>query len=178
GKQVILVIDEAQVMTDDTLETLRLLTNLETEQRKLLQVVLFGQPELDQRLAQVQLRQLRQRVTFSFTLAVMNAQQTEHYLSQRLQVAGAEHQLFSSGALEGLCRFSRGIPRLVNILAHKSLMLAYGEGVSEVSSRHVRYAAEDTDDVIQQTGVIRAYWRLYLLLGLLFAASGYAWYSR
>lgn len=178
GKQVVLVIDEAQVMTDDTLEALRLLTNLETEQRKLLQVVLFGQPELDQRLAQINLRQLRQRITFSYTLTVMNTQQTAHYLQQRLQLAGAERQLFSNAALQYLCRSSRGIPRLVNILAHKGLMLAYGEGAEQVSASHIRYAANDTDDATRAFSFFAHYWLGCVLLGLIFAASSFVWYSQ
>jgi MSHA biogenesis protein MshM len=143
-KRVVLVIDEAQALPDDTLETLRLLTNLETEQQKLLQVVLFAQPELDKRLASSAFRQLQQRITFSQQLTGMTAAQLQHYVQHRLQIAGSTQQRFSVTALKLLHVYSRGIPRLVNILAHKCLMLAYGEDAAQVNWRHIRFAAADT----------------------------------
>lgn len=147
GKRPIVLIDEAQALPDDTLEALRLLTNLETRQRKLLQVVLFAQPELDARLASYRFRQLRQRISFSATLALMRPLQVSAYVNQRLAQAGATQPLFSQAALRLLCRYSRGIPRLVNILAHKALLLAYGEGKPQVNWLHVRLAAQDTEAV-------------------------------
>jgi len=129
----------------ETLEALRLLTNLETEKRKLLQVVLFGQPELDQRLAQTSVRQLRQRITFQYRLSMLKEQEVEHYLSHRLRVAGYRgSQLFVPAAVRRMHRASGGVPRLINIMAHKSLLLAFGEGVQQVLPRHVRSAAADT----------------------------------
>ncbi|KKO44936.1 ATPase AAA [Arsukibacterium ikkense] len=174
GKKIILIIDEAQALPDDTLESLRLLTNLETERRKLLQVVLFGQPELDQRLASQQFRQLRQRISFAYLLPVMSSAQIRYYVRQRLQIAGATPALFNRFALAAISRYSRGIPRLVNLLAHKGLMLAYGEGKSGVSARHIRFAAMDTDDT-------RPAHRRYpwLLAGAtIFSAACYAWLLR
>lgn len=159
-KRVILVIDEAQALPDETLETLRLLTNLETEQQKLLQVVLFGQPELDTRLAARHLRQLRQRITFSHRLTAMTPQQINQYVQHRLSVAGCQQPLFSASALRLLHFYSKGIPRLVNILAHKCLMLAYGEGRTVVGWRHMRYAAADTEAVYRR-------WHQIPLLGSL-----------
>lgn len=147
GKKAIVLIDEAQALPDDTLEALRLLTNLETEQRKLLQVVLFAQPELDSKLASYRFRQLRQRITFSGQLALLSRTQVAAYLQQRLRQAGAQQPLFSRAALSALSRYSRGIPRLVNILAHKALLLAFGEGKAQASYGHVRLAAIDTEDV-------------------------------
>lgn len=146
-KQVVLLIDEAQALPDDTLEALRLLTNLETEQRKLLQVVLFGQPELDRRLASYQFRQLRQRISFSYQLAVLNRSQVQCYLQARLQVAGVPRQLFQPLALWTLWHYSRGIPRLLNILAHKALMLGYGKGLATIGLVQVWQAVLDTEDV-------------------------------
>jgi MSHA biogenesis protein MshM len=146
-KQVVLLIDEAQALPDDTLEALRLLTNLETEQRKLLQVVLFGQPELDRRLASYQFRQLRQRISFSYQLAVLNRSQVQCYLQARLQVAGVTRQLFQPLALWALWHYSRGIPRLLNILAHKALMLGYGKGLARIGLSQVWQAVLDTEDV-------------------------------
>lgn len=145
-KQVVLLIDEAQALPDDTLEALRLLTNLETEQHKLLQVVLFAQPELDRRLASYQFRQLRQRISFSYRLTVMDWQQVGHYVQARLLRAGAAQPLFGKLALRVLAHFSRGVPRLVNILAHKALMLAYGKNRQQIGVALVWAAVQDTDD--------------------------------
>ncbi len=144
---LVAIIDEAQALPDDTLEALRLLTNLETEQRKLLQVVLFGQPELDKRLASYKFRQLRQRVSFSYLLRGMTYYEVQSYISARIEIAGVRQPLFSPGALKALWKYSRGIPRLVNVLSHKGLMLAFGENKLQVDTRHLRYAAKDTEDV-------------------------------
>ncbi len=147
GRQVVLCIDEAQAMPAETLEAVRLLTNLETERRKLLHVVLFGQPELDQRLGENALRQLRQRITFSYALPPIDAEGMQAYIAHRLLVAGAQGSVtFTPAALRLLHRASRGIPRLVNILAHKSLMAAYGKGEQRVDRGLVMRAVEDTED--------------------------------
>ena len=148
GRQVVLLLDEAQALPDDSMEALRLLTNLETEKSKLLHVVLFGQPELDERLAQTKLRQLRQRVTFSYNLNSIDREGLAGYLSHRLLVAGYHGKpLFASDALDTLYRVSRGVPRLINILAHKTLMIAYGRGASSIPNEFIRLAAEDTEGV-------------------------------
>ncbi len=147
GKRVALLIDEAQAVPDDSLEAIRLLTNLETEKTKLLQVVLFGQPELDQRLAQNQLRQLRQRITFFYRLEPIDRRGLEGYLSHRLHIAGYQGpRLFAASALRHLFRASRGIPRLVNILGHKALLAAYGHGATQVTRKHVAMAIRDSED--------------------------------
>ena len=145
GKRVVLCMDETQAMPMGTLETVRLLTNLETEKRKLLQVVLFGQPELDRKLASESVRQLRQRITFQHTLKALAQNEVADYLAHRLTIAGySGPALFANGALKSLHMASRGVPRLVNILAHKTLLLAYGEGTQRAERRHVRVAVEDT----------------------------------
>ena len=145
GKRVVLCLDEAQAMPLETLEALRLLTNLETEKSKLLQIVMFGQPELDRKLEQEAIRQLNQRVTFHYDLGPLSRDDLEYYVSHRLSVAGyAGSRLFDRGAVRALYAASGGIPRLVNILAHKALMLAYGEGKQQIIARHVRAAACDT----------------------------------
>jgi MSHA biogenesis protein MshM len=147
GRRVVVCLDEAQAMPLATLESLRLLTNLETERRKLVQVVLFGQPELDRLLAEPSVRQLRQRITFSYQLLPMNRPELAAYVGHRLAVAGhAGEPLFSRPALDLLYRASRGVPRLANILCHKSLMLAYGRGGRRVECAEVRLAARDTLD--------------------------------
>jgi MSHA biogenesis protein MshM len=145
GRRVVLCMDEAQSMPLETLEALRLLTNLETEKRKLLQVVLFGQPELDRRLEQESIRQLRQRIMFEQRLTGLAEDETGAYVAHRLAVAGyAGPRLLHPAALRELHRASRGVPRLVNILMHKSLLLAYGEASRSVEKRHLRGAIADT----------------------------------
>ena len=145
GRRVVLCMDEAQSMPLETLEALRLLTNLETEKRKLLQVVLFGQPELDRRLEQESIRQLRQRIMFEQRLSGLAEDETGAYVAHRLAVAGYDGpRLLHPAALRELHRASRGVPRLVNILMHKSMLLAYGEASRSVEKRHLRGAIADT----------------------------------
>jgi MSHA biogenesis protein MshM len=145
GKRVVLCMDETQAMPLATLETVRLLSNLETEKRKLMQVVLFGQPELDRKLESDSVRQLRQRITFQYRLNALARNEVADYIAHRLTIAGySGAALFGASALKALHRASRGVPRLVNILAHKSLLLLYGEGGRLVESHHVRAAVEDT----------------------------------
>lgn len=145
GKRVLVCLDEAQAMPIETLEALRLLSNLETEKRKLLQVVLFGQPELDDKLGQESVRQLRQRITFQYYLGSLTRQEVEYYLAHRLRVAGYVGQpLFTPRSVAGIYRATRGVPRLVNIVAHKCLLVVYGEGRHQVLPRHVRLAVQDT----------------------------------
>jgi MSHA biogenesis protein MshM len=147
GKRVLVCLDEAQAMPLESLEVLRLLTNLETEKRKLMQVVLFGQPELDERLKQNSVRQLRQRISFQYDLKGLLKSELDRYLRHRLLVAGYKGEtLFRPGAVSLLHRVTRGTPRLVNIIAHKSLMVAYGEGRQQVTTSHVRRAAADTPE--------------------------------
>ncbi len=148
NKQVVLFIDEAHAMPEQTLEALRLLTNIETEQVKLFQVVLFAQPELDVSLAQPSLRQLRQRITFSFEIEALDREGVERYVVHRLATAGYNGPfLFSKRALDYLYRASDGIPRVVNILCHKALMVAFGKGERSVQVDHIKSAAEDTEGV-------------------------------
>ena len=152
-RRVVLCLDEAQSLPDDSLESLRLLTNLETEKFKLLQVVLFGQPELDRRLARPQLRQLRQRITFAYRLRPLDRRAAVGYLRHRLAVAGRDDDgPFTPRALRALRRASGGVPRLLNILAHKALLAAYGAGVARVGARHVRRAVRDGRDRANSLG--------------------------
>jgi MSHA biogenesis protein MshM len=145
-KRVVLCIDEAQAMPVTTLESLRLLSNLETEKRKLLHIVLFGQPELDTHLKRPEIRQLLQRIAFQYHLCGVRKNEIGHYVAHRLRVAGYRGDgLFSPAALRALYGASGGIPRLINILAHKALMSAYGEGVPMAQLRHVRLARKDTE---------------------------------
>ncbi|HEU0187974.1 MAG TPA: AAA family ATPase [Gallionellaceae bacterium] len=156
GKRVLVCLDEAQAMPLESLEVLRLLTNLETEKRKLMQVVLFGQPELNERLKQNSVRQLRQRISFQYELKGILRDELDRYLRYRLRVAGyTGDTLFSHGAVAKLHRVTHGTPRLVNIIANKALMLAYGEGRQLVLPRHIAIAADDTPEA-------RRDWRVWL----------------
>jgi MSHA biogenesis protein MshM len=161
GRRVVVCIDEAQSIPIRTVESIRLLSNLETEKRKLLQLVLLGQPELDDKLALPEIRQLLQRITFSEYLGPMQASRVSIYLRHRLSVAANDQntdtQVFQPDAALALARASGGVPRLINILAHKCLMLAYGENVHRITVAHVRLAVKDTPGV-----VVRSSWRAWL----------------
>lgn len=148
GKGVVFIIDEAQTIPWESFETLRLFTNLETESRKLLQVVMFGQPELDDMLTNKRLRQLRQRITFSYALRSLSKTEINNYVEHRMKMAGYQgEQLFQTSAVQALVKYSSGIPRLVNVLCHKALMLAYGEGVHRITKQHIALAAKDTESI-------------------------------
>ncbi len=148
GKKALLIIDEAQALTESALEALRLLTNLETSKGKLLQVVLFGQPELDMKLSGHNMRQFRQRIVFSCELKPLTKDEVNKYVEHRLKVAGfGENDLFTNQAKDLLFRASGGIPRLVNILSHKSMLSAYGKGEKVVSVMDVQRAVVDTEYV-------------------------------
>lgn len=160
GKHAVLIIDEAQALSDEGLETVRLLTNLETKNAKLLQVVLFGQPELDERLNKPHLRQLKQRITFSYQLPLMNREDLDTYLYHRLSVAGYNQgQLFTKRARNLLYKASNGIPRIVNVLSHKSLLVAYGRGMKQIDHKAMQIAVKDTNS----SNVVR--WKTYVVKG-------------
>ncbi len=149
-RRVVLCMDESQAMSLETLEALRLLTNLETEKRKLMQVVLFGQPELDRKLRSESIRQLRQRIGFQYDLKGLAEDEVGAYFAHRLRVAGyTGPELLSGSARRALYRASGGLPRLVNMISHKALLLLYGEGGWAIEKRHVRAARDDTPAAIQ-----------------------------
>ncbi len=148
GHSVVLILDEAQALPATSLEALRLFTNLETETRKLLQVVLFAQPELDERLAQTEFRQLRQRITFSYQLRAMNSTEVQQYIQHRLHVAGYKGaSLFSNSICNKITKVSKGVPRIVNVLCHKMLMLSYGQGHYQMTKKELNAAIKDTESV-------------------------------
>lgn len=159
GKRVVLIIDEAQTLAYESLEAIRLLTNLETETTKLLQVVLFGQPELDTKINKNNLRQLRQRITFSYCLPQLSRDEIETYLCHRLTMAGYTlGSPFTKRALQLLFVKSNGIPRLINILAHKSMMVAFGKNEKKVDHKSVNVAIKDTDDIIRINYIKKYMW--------------------
>ena len=163
GKRVVICLDEVQAMPIETLEALRLLTNLETESRKLLQVIIFGQPELEDKLNHPSVRQLRQRITFHYQLKPLSEEELGYYIQHRLAVAGySRGRLFTAPALKRLARESNRIPRLVNILANKAMLSAYGKGKRIVGLDDVKSAAADTDSVKTKSAGI-ANWALVTL---------------
>ena len=146
GKQVVIFVEEAQGMPIATLEEIRLLSNLETKHDKLLQIVLFGQPELDANLHQTQIRQLRERITHGFNLGPLEEKEVGEYLIFRLRTAGyfGPH-LFTKSAIRRLYKASEGLVRRVNILADKALLAAFAENVYQVTPKHVRAAINDSE---------------------------------
>jgi general secretion pathway protein A len=146
GQDVVLFIDEAQDLADEVLEEVRLLSNLETDQRKLLQIVLVGQPELREKLNAHRLRQLRQRITVRYHLAPLTREEMERYIEHRLHVAGANGApTFSRWALGTIYRYSKGIPRLVNAVCDKALLCGFVTGDDHLTWGHVRRAIRELE---------------------------------
>lgn len=149
GKQVVALIDEAHAMPLETLEEIRLLSNLETSHHKLMQIVLFGQPELDQHLMLPKMRQLKERITHSFHLQPLPEHQINDYLNFRLRAAGYKGpNLFSKDAIELIADASEGLTRRINIYADKTLLAAYAEDTHTVTADHVRAAIADTQIIL------------------------------
>ncbi|WP_229212106.1 ExeA family protein [Duganella sp. BJB475] len=145
GRQVVLLVEEAQAMPLDTLEAIRLLTNLETARSKLLQIVLFGQPELDQHLALASMRQLKERITHSFEVPALAPSLIGEFLEFRLRAAGHDGPtVFSPAAARLIAERSEGIVRRINILADKALLAAYAADASVVSAHHARQAIRES----------------------------------
>jgi len=143
GRRVVVVIDEAQNLSPEALEQVRLLTNLETDKEKLLQMVLLGQPELRQLLQRRDLRQLAQRITARYHLAPLDEKESAAYVRHRMQVAGAQRTPFTRSALRALYQRSAGVPRLINIIADRALAGAYGRETERVTARLVHAAADE-----------------------------------
>ncbi len=143
GRHKVLMIDEAQNLSADVLEQLRLLTNLETAEKKLLQIVLLGQPELQEILSRPELRQLNQRVTARYHLDSLGRDEIGAYLRYRINVAGLRGDIFTEGAVRQLYKASKGIPRLINLITDRALLGAYAEGEHEITAAHIRSAAKE-----------------------------------
>ena len=146
GRRIVLVVDEAQNLAPEVLEQVRLLTNLETETQKLLQIILIGQPELRELLGRVELRQLAQRITGRYHLDPLSGDEAASYVRHRLRVAGATREVFSAGALSEVQRLSGGVPRLINIICDRALLGAFTEDRHLVSASVVRRAAGEVFD--------------------------------
>jgi MSHA biogenesis protein MshM len=178
GKRVVICLDEAQAMPIETLEALRLLTNLETEKRKLLQVIIFGQPELEAKLNHPSIRQLKQRITFHYHLTPLTGSELDYYLHHRLVVAGfTGGRLFDGMATWLLERRTKRVPRLVNIVAHKSLLSAYGKGKRYVGFFDVLAASNDTASLERQGHKGSRGVALVLMLLLGGALATFGWIS-
>ncbi len=141
GRRVVLIVDEAQNLDAEVLEQVRLLTNLETESQKLLQIILIGQPELRALLNRSDLRQLAQRITARYHLQPLAGEETAAYVRHRLRVANATREIFTAGALREVHRLSGGVPRLINIICDRALLGAYTQDTHEVGAALVRRAA-------------------------------------
>ena len=146
GNEVVLFIDEAQDLSPELLEQVRLLSNLETDQKKLLQIVLLGQPELKEMLDRKSLRQLRQRISVRYHLTPLAREEMDLYIQWRLQIAGANGRpTFTSWALRKIYGYSKGIPRLINAVCDTTLLAGYAEGTDELGARQVRRAIHELE---------------------------------
>lgn len=174
GRRTILLVDEAQNLSEDVLEQVRLLTNLETARQKLLQIILIGQPELRDLLAQNNLRQLAQRVTGRYHLEPLTREESLRYIEHRLKVAGALTDLFEPAAKRAVYRLSGGIPRIINVICDRALLGAYGAESRRVTPAIVRRAAAE----VSGTKTPRGRWLLPAAAVVLAAATAFAWMQR
>lgn len=177
GRNTVLLIDEAQNLSIDVLEQIRLLSNLETRETKLLQIILVGQPELNQLLAQNNLRQLNQRITARFHIEPLSQQECLAYIEHRLRVAGASHPVFSRRAVKKIFRWSGGIPRLINIICDRAMLGAYSTGVHRVEPTVVNKAARE----VLLDGISRnnrpGYWKGLLAMVVIGAVTGFYFFG-
>ncbi len=179
GRQVVIFVEEAQGMPLATLEEIRLLSNLETKQDKLLQIVLFGQPELDVNLSQAHIRQLRERITHSFHLEPLKTKDIGEYLILRLRAAGYHGpHLFTDAAVKKLSISAEGLVRRVNILADKSLLAAFAENVYQVTPKHVKAAIQDSEFGRRNTNYKQYFLWAILLIACLATFLAYMWWQK
>jgi len=172
GRRTVLIIDEAQNLSAEVLEQIRLLTNLETSTDKLLQIILIGQPELSDLLNLYEMRQLAQRITARYHLGPLSPQETRDYIQHRLRICGGGTQLFAPRAADEVYRFSGGVPRLINILCDRALLGAYAENQARVDKKTVRRAASEvkTNTVRQRNNSRYKLWP-WVAMGLLVIGS-------
>jgi len=168
GRHAVLIIDEAQNLSADVLEQMRLLTNLETNQRKLLQIILLGQPELATMLARPELRQLAQRIVARYHLGPLNRTEVPAYVRHRLEIAGTTRQLFPASLMGRLYRLSGGVPRIINVICDRALLGAFVQGKDAVDSTTLAKAA---DEVLRQPGADRSRRQRVLALTLILVAA-------
>ena len=178
GKQVIIIVDEAQNLPDETLEELRMLSNLETEKSKLLQIILVGQLELEEKISNIHLRQLAQRITIRYRLQPLTKKETKSYIFHRLNIAANPRDFsplsFKPGVINKIYKYTQGIPRLINIVCERSIMAAFVDGSSIINKNHYKKAllSIEGEKLIQDIPANRA--RTTALLFILFLTIG-AW---
>jgi general secretion pathway protein A len=151
GRRVVLIVDEAQTLSPELLEQVRLLTNLETSKQKLLQIILIGQPELRELLDRPEMRQIAQRITGRYHLEPLTKDDTRAYVNHRLRVAGAQSDVFTSSAIGALYKHSRGIPRLINVIADRALLAGYTQDRRSVDARLIGAAAAEVFGIRRRT---------------------------
>lgn len=176
GRRVVLMLDEAQNLSLEALEQVRLLTNLETATQKLLQIILLGQPELAEKLARPELRQLAQRVTARYHLGTLTAGETASYITHRLSVAGCDRPVFSHAALALVHRRSGGIPRLINVLADHALLAAFAKNQLQIDRAIIRRAAAEVWPAAPIPTRLARLWPLAWLLPAVLFAFGLGWH--
>ena len=163
GHRVVVIIDEAQDLQPNVLEQLRLLSNLETDTEKLIQIVLIGQPELDKVLAKDDLRQLRQRITIKWELLPLNLEETRGYIQHRLNIAlGKGKVRFSREAVEMVFRYSRGIPRMINVVSDRTLLIAFTQSTKKITPKIVKLAVSDIGELVPLESWVDKFWKLVL----------------
>ena len=157
GNDIVVIIDEAQDLSDELLEQVRLLSNLETDHQKLMQIVLMGQPELRDKLAQPNLRQLRQRITVRYHLGPLSLSETAYYIHHRLSLAGANGRpRFDEAAVKLVYQYARGIPRLVNAVCDKALLAGFVLQTDTLNKKVLKLAIEELDGVLATLAPLRA----------------------
>jgi MSHA biogenesis protein MshM len=172
SKTTVIILDEAQSLPEESLEAIRLLSNLETEKSKLVQIILFGQPELDNKLAQSNIRQLQQRIMHAYELKPLNQSSINAYLQHRIRSAGyTGSELFDTAAQNLLFKISHGVPRVINVLCNKAMMLSYASGEFHVNKKHIEAAALDSKASVPADSArySRHYGLQIAILSLLFA---------
>lgn len=177
GKQVVIIIDEAHSLSNQVIEELRLIVNLELSSEKPITIILVGQPELSQRLQTSELRQLAQRISFSYNLSALSKKDITAYINSRLSLVGyydGWERLFSPLATRLLVTASRGIPRLINVLCHKALLIAYSHGSQTINGKFIKMAIADTESIaknFQRSYIIKITMMAAALSVLLYAGS-------
>lgn len=167
NRRVVVFIEEAQGMPLETLEEIRLLTNLETGQNKLLQIVLFGQPELDENLSEASIRQLRERITHSFYLKPLKTDDTHNYLQFRLANSGYRGpDIFTDKAIKEIQKYAHGLVRRINLIADKAMMMAFSEGVHQIAHRHIKCSVQESDFGTIKKPVIQGFWNPLLITSI------------
>lgn len=171
GRNAVLIVDEAQALGPAGLEAVRLLSNLETERNKLLQIVMFRQSELDDLLQRPDLRQINQRIGLSFNTGPLNMTEATHYISHRVKMSrtdGIDFTIFTEAAMETLAQSAAFVPRVINILADKSLLVAYGAGAIQVTDKHAEGAIDDSPQLAKPVRMRRR-WVRRVIIGVIAA---------